>query len=88
MPLGTWQEKVDTKKAQLSKALFGLVLNWAFVAQGGSRTVIVEEINILIEQIRKVLRCSQSEVEIQFFLDPSIKRFNYWVICWSSPSRH
>ena len=60
----TCQEKVDTKKAKLQKAQFGLVLNWAFVAQGSSGTEIIIEIYILIQQIRKIVCISKSEVEI------------------------
>ena len=44
----TCQEKVDTEKAELHEAQFGLVLNWAFVAQSGSRTVMIEEVDIAV----------------------------------------
>ena len=60
----TCQEKVDTKKAKLQKAQFGFVLNWAFVAQGSSGAKIIIEINIAIQQIRKILSILKSEVEI------------------------
>ena len=60
----TCQEKVDTKQAKLQKAQFGFVLNWAFVAQGSSGAKIIIEINIAIQQIRKILSILKSEVEI------------------------
>ena len=42
----TCQVKVDTEKANLLKALFGPVLNRAFVTQGSSWTRIIEELDV------------------------------------------
>jgi hypothetical protein len=40
---------------QLTEAQFGSVLNWAFVAQSGSRTAVVEEIDVGGQPGRNIL---------------------------------
>ena len=76
------------KKAQLIEAQFGPVLNWASVAQSGSRTAVVEEVNIGVQQSWNIFCVGQIEVEEQFFFDPAVQSFYDRVICWSSYSRH
>lgn len=72
----------------LSKALFGSVLNGAFVSQSGSRTRIIEELDIGVQESGNITGMGQVEVKIELFLDPTVKCLNNWVICGSSPSRH
>ena len=50
--------------------------------------LVVEVEDILFQQCWDIQCLIKIEVEIQFFLHPAIERFNNWVICWSSPSRH
>ena len=84
----TCQAKVDTGKANLREALFRPVLNGAFVTQGGSRSIGIEEADIVIQESRDIIGMSQIKVEIELFFDPAVKGFDNWVICGSSPSRH
>ena len=49
---------------------------------------VVEEENILIQERRNVLCMGKIEVEIEFFLHPTVQSLNNWIICRSSPSRH
>ena len=51
------QGKVDTKNTIALEAQFGLVLNWAFVAQSGRRSLVIIVINILVQQFRHILGC-------------------------------
>ena len=58
------QAKVDTKKPIVLEAQFGLVLNWAFIAQSGRRPPVIKVIHILIQQLRNVLSSLQTEVKV------------------------
>ena len=51
------QGKVDTKNTIALEAQFGLVLNWAFVAQSGRRSLVIIVMNILVQQFRNILGC-------------------------------
>ncbi len=66
------QAKVDSEKEQLGKAQFGLVLNWAFVTQGGVPPPVVEVKDILIQESRNVLSVVKIEVQIEFFFHPTV----------------
>ena len=44
------QEKVDAKNTIALEAQFGLVLNWAFVAQGSRRSPVIEVMYICIQE--------------------------------------
>ena len=76
------------KKAQLTEAQFGPVLNWASIAQSSSQTAVVEEVDVGVQQSWNIFCVGQIEVEEQFFFDPSVQSFYDRVICWSSYSRH
>ena len=58
------QVKIDTKKPIVLEAQFGLVLNWAFIAQSGCRPPVIKVIHILIQQLRNVLSSLQTEVKV------------------------
>ena len=58
------QAKVDTKNGIILEAQFGLVLNWAFIAQSGRRPPVIEVIHILVQQLRNVLSSLQAEVQV------------------------
>lgn len=79
----TCQVKVDTLKAQ-----FGLVPDWAFIAQSGSRTTGIEKLNISIEQSRNVVGVFQVVIQVELFFNPTVKSFDDWIISWGAPSRH
>ena len=66
--MGTCQAKVDTGKVNLREALFGPVLNRAFVTQGGGRAMAIEEMDIVIQESRNVVGMGQIKVKIEFFL--------------------
>lgn len=76
------------KKAQLTEAQFGPVLNWASIAQSSSQTAVIEEVDVGVQQSWNIFCVGQIEVEEQFFFDPSVQSFYDRVICWSSYSRH
>lgn len=76
------------KKGKNSKAQFGSVLNWAFVAQSGSRTALVEKVNIVVEESGNIESIGQIEVEKEFILDPAIECFHNRIVCGNSPSRY
>lgn len=53
------------------KAQFGLVLNWAFIAQSGRRLLVIIVMNILLKKLWNILSGRQTEVKerllIQWF---------------------
>lgn len=56
-----------THKKELAEAQFGLVLNWASVTQGGSKTMMIKEINVRIQKSRNIYSVSYIKVKEQFF---------------------
>lgn len=80
------QGKVDTENNLALEALFGLVLNWAFIAQIGSWSLVIIVMNILVKKLGNILSGRQTEVEEQFFLNPTVNCLNYCIICWRSYS--
>ena len=63
------------KKAQLTEAQFGPVLNWASIAQSSSQTAVIEEVDVGVQQSWNIFCVGQIEVEEQFFFDPSVQSF-------------
>ena len=44
-----WQGKVDTEKHHSLKAQFGLILNWAFTIQSGSKIYVIEGMRLFVD---------------------------------------
>ena len=61
------------KKAQLTEAQFGPVLNWASIARSSSQTAVIEEVDVGVQQSWNIFCVANIEVEEQFFFDPSVQ---------------
>ena len=48
--------------------------------------MMIEEMDKALKESREVISISKAKVKIKFFLDPSIKSFNNWIIRRSPPS--
>ena len=57
------------KKAQLTEAQFGPVLNWASIAQSSSQTAVIEEVDVGVQQSWNIFCVGQIEVEEHLFME-------------------
>ena len=55
MPFVHLSSKSRHKKAQLTEAQFGPVLNWASIAQSSSQTAVIEEVDVGVQQSWNIL---------------------------------
>lgn len=49
------------KKAQLTEAQFGPVLNWASIAQSSSQTAVIEEVDVGVQQSWNIFAWARSK---------------------------
>lgn len=49
---------------------------------------MVEICHKAIKRAEEIIRVSQIEVQIELFLDPTVKSFNDRIVCWRSGARH
>ena len=59
------------QKRRILEAQFGLILNWALVAQSGRWPLIIIVMDILVKKVRNILSDGRIEIEKPFFLDPA-----------------